>query len=56
MGNIFKDIKALKSTPKAILIPYIKAANELFHQLLPLLPFEPSISDRLQKSLMEDLI
>ena len=34
----------------------INTANVLFHQILPLLPFEPIHSARLQKSLMSDFL
>ena len=39
-----------------MLIPDIKAVNALFRQLLPMLPFEPSLTDIIHQRLMGDLL
>ena len=51
-----KHLQALTYNPTATIIPYIKATNTLFHKLLRLLPFEPSIATKLQKILMVNLL
>ena len=56
MGSVLKHLQALTSYPTAMLIPDIKAAKALFLQILPLLPVEPIISDRIQHILMDDFL
>ena len=56
MVSVLKHIQALIYHPKDIFIPYIKAANALLHQILPLLPYEPILAARLQQILMENLL
>ena len=56
MESVLKHPQALTAQPAAMIIQDIKAKNELFHSIPPLLPFEPSIDTKLQKSLMDDLL
>ena len=56
MEIFLKHIQALTDHPMAVLIPDIKATNALLHELLPMLPFEPSLSNRLQNIPMEELL
>ena len=56
MGSVLNNSQALKAHPIAILTPYIKATNTIFHQILPLLSFEPSLAARLQQGLMTNLL
>ena len=39
MGSVLKHLHALTAKLTTILIPYIKATNVLFHQILTLIPF-----------------
>ena len=54
--RVLKQLQSLKDHPTAMLIPYIKAVNALFHELLTLLPFEPRLSDILKQTLMSNLM
>ena len=54
--SFLKQLQALIDHPTAMLTPDVKAANALFHKILPLLPFEPSIAARLHQSLMDYLL
>ena len=56
MVNALKNMQSLTAHPVAMLIPYIKDTNATFHQIFPLLSFEPILSARLQKNLMRDLL
>ena len=39
-----------------MLIPNINGTNEIFHQLLSMLPFEPSLDTKIQQILMGNLL
>ena len=56
MRSVLKHIQALAAHPTVILIPDIKSTNALFHQLPPLLRFEPRLDAGLQQILMSDLL
>ena len=56
MKIVLKHLQALTYHPTATIIPYNKVTNALFHKLLPLLPFEPSLATKLQKILMVNLL
>ena len=56
MKIFLKYLQDLTYHPTATIIPYIKETNALFHKLLPLFPFEPSLATRLQKILTVNLL
>ena len=56
MKIVLKHLQPLTYHPMATIIPYTKAANVLFHKLLPLLSFEPSLATKLQNILMVNLL
>ena len=56
MVILFNNIQALTYHPTTMIIPDINTANAIFHQLLPLIPSEPSINVIIKQSLMGDLL
>ena len=56
MESILNHIQALTNHPTAMLASVTKSADALFHKILPMFPFEPSIDAKLQQSLMNDLL
>ena len=54
--SVLKYLQDFTAHPMAMLIPDIKAANPLFHQLLSLIPFAPSLATKLQQILMDNLL
>ena len=56
MEIFLKNIQDLTAKPTYILIPDIKAANDIFHQLLPIIPSETSPAKKIQQICMEDLM
>ena len=56
MKIVLKHLQPLTYHPMATIIPYTKAANVLFHKLLPLFSFEPSLATKLQNILMVNLL
>ena len=50
MESVLNHLQALTAHPTTLIIPDIKATNALLHQLLNMLPSEPSLDTRLQKS------
>ena len=51
MGSILKHLQELTARPTAMIIPYIKAVDALFRQLLTMLPFEPILAAGIQQIL-----
>ena len=56
VGSVLKHLHALTAHPTAMIIPDIKAKNALFHKLLPMIKFEPSLAAIIQKILVGNLL
>ena len=56
MGSLLKHLQYFIDHPMAMLIPYINSVNALFHQIIPLLTFEPRLAVGLKQKLMSDIL
>ena len=55
LERFLQHIQSLTAEPTSILVTDIKAANEFFHQISPLIPFRPRFATQLIWNLMEVL-
>ena len=45
---VLKNLQAFTAHHTSIVIPDIKSTNEVFHQQIPLIPFEPILATKVQ--------